>query len=120
MTAAAHRDPACLFCRIIAGELPAVVVHDTPRTLAFRDLAPLAPEHVLVVPKSHFATAAVLAETDPGYLGEVMATATEVAALCGLAGDGYRLVVNTGRDGGQTVEHLHVHVLGGRRLGLLG
>ena len=105
----------CLFCRIVAGELPADVVHEGPRTLAFRDLHPAAPVHVLVVPREHHATAADLARADPAHLGEVLAAATEVAEREGLDA-GYRLVLNTGDDGGQTVHHLHVHVLGGRGL----
>ena len=105
----------CLFCRIVAGEIPATIVHEGPRTLAFRDLNPQAPTHVLVIPKSHYATAAELADADPGYAGEVLSAAAEVARLEGL-GTGYRLVANTGDDAGQTVHHLHVHVLGGRVL----
>jgi histidine triad (HIT) family protein len=105
----------CLFCRIVAGEVPGDVVLETPRALAFRDVHPQAPTHVLVVPRDHHATAAALAAVDPAYLGEVLAAATEVAEQEGLDG-GYRLVVNTGDDGGQTVHHLHVHVLGGRAL----
>lgn len=106
----------CLFCRIVAGEIPADVVHEGPRTLAFRDLSPQAPTHVLVVPRDHHEDAASLAAVDPAYLGEVLAAATEVAALEGLS-EGYRLVTNTGPAAGQSVQHLHVHVLGGRRLG---
>ena len=110
-------EPAagCLFCRIVAGEIPADVVHEGPRTLAFRDVAPVAPTHVLVIPRDHHADAASLAAADPSYLGEVLTAATEVAAQEGLDG-GYRLVANTGDDGGQSVHHLHVHVLGGRAL----
>lgn len=105
----------CLFCGIVAGDVPASVVHRTERTVAFRDLNPAAPTHVLVVPRDHFADVAELAEADPGYLGEVLAAATAVARREGLAG-GYRLVANTGGDAGQSVDHLHVHVLGGRSL----
>ena len=105
----------CLFCRIVAGEIPATVVHEGPRTLAFRDLNPQAPTHVLVIPKTHYANAAELADADPTYAGEVLAAAAEVARSEGL-GSGYRLVANTGDDAGQTVHHLHVHVLGGRVL----
>jgi histidine triad (HIT) family protein len=105
----------CLFCRIVAGEVPATVVHEGPRTLAFRDLNPQAPTHVLVIPKDHHATAADLAEADPAYAGEVLAAAAAVARQEGL-GSGYRLVANTGDDAGQSVHHLHVHVLGGRVL----
>lgn len=109
----------CLFCRIVAGEVPAEVVHETGRTLAFRDIGPQAPTHVLVVPREHHDDAAACAGADPALLGEVLAAAVEVARREGLAG-GYRLVTNTGDDGGQSVHHLHVHVLGGRPLGRLG
>jgi histidine triad (HIT) family protein len=105
----------CLFCRIVAGEVPAQVVQETDRTLAFRDIAPQAPTHVLVVPREHHADAGAVADADPTLLAEVMTAAVAVARQEGLAG-GYRLVANTGDDGGQTVHHLHVHVLGGRGL----
>ena len=106
----------CLFCRIVAGEVPATVVAETERTLAFRDVQPQAPVHVLVVPKDHYADAAELSDADPAYLAEVLAAAVEVARSEALDG-GYRLVANTGDDGGQEVHHLHFHVLGGRGLG---
>ena len=108
----------CLFCRIVAGELPAEVVHATERTVAFRDIGPQAPTHVLVVPRDHHADAAACADADPALLGEVMAAAVAVARAEGLD-RGYRLLTNTGSDAGQTVHHLHVHVLGGRPLGPL-
>jgi histidine triad (HIT) family protein len=106
----------CLFCRIVAGEVPATVVAETDRMLAFRDVQPQAPTHVLVVPREHHADVAALSDADPSCLAEVFATAVQVARDEGLSG-GYRLVANTGDDGGQSVHHLHVHVLGGRRLG---
>lgn len=105
----------CLFCRIVAGEIPATVVADTQRTLAFRDVNPQAPTHVLVVPKEHHDDVAALSDADPALLAEVVATAVQVARAERLA-DGFRLVANTGNDGGQTVHHLHVHLLGGRSL----
>lgn len=107
---------SCLFCGIAAGEIPATVVHETDRTVAFRDLHPVAPTHVLVIPRDHYATAADLAEADPAYAGELLAAAAAVARQEGLTG-GYRLVSNTGDDAGQSVHHVHVHVLGGRSLG---
>ena len=107
---------SCLFCRIVAGEVPAQVVHETARTLAFRDVAPQAPVHVLVVPREHTPDVTALVDADPALAAEVLAAATAVARQEGLDG-GFRLVVNTGADGGQTVGHLHVHVLGGRALG---
>ena len=109
----------CLFCKIVAGDIPADVVAETERTLAFRDIAPQSPTHVLVVPRDHHADAAACVAADPGLLVEVMAAAVEVARSERLDG-GYRLVTNVGDDAGQTVHHLHVHVLGGRALGALG
>jgi histidine triad (HIT) family protein len=106
---------ACLFCRVVAGEVPADVVHETPRTLAFRDISPQAPVHVLVVPREHHPDVAAVVDADPSLAAEVMAAAVAVARQEGLDA-GYRLVANTGDDGGQTVHHLHVHVLGGRGL----
>lgn len=106
----------CLFCRIVAGEIPADVVHQTDRTVAFRDVGPQAPTHVLVVPRAHHADVAALTDADPALLADVMAAAVAVARAQALD-DGFRLVVNTGDDGGQTVHHVHVHVLGGRALG---
>ena len=109
----------CLFCRIVAGEVPATVVAETDRTLAFRDIAPQAPTHVVVVPREHHADAGACADADPGLLADVLSAAVAVARAEGLDA-GYRLVTNTGDEGGQSVHHLHVHVLGGRALGPLG
>lgn len=106
----------CLFCRIVAGALPAEVVHETATTLAFRDLGPQAPTHVLVVPREHHRDVATLSDADPVLLAEVLGAAVAVARQEGLTG-GFRLVANTGDDAGQSVHHLHVHVLGGRSLG---
>ncbi len=106
---------SCLFCRIVAGEVPADLVLDTPRVLAFRDVNPQAPTHVLIIPTAHAANAGELATRDPSYAGELLAAAAAVAQAEGL-GNGYRLVANTGADAGQTVEHLHWHLLGGRSL----
>jgi histidine triad (HIT) family protein len=111
----------CLFCRMVAGEIPADVVHDADRVLAFRDINPQAPTHVLVIPKEHHRNAAALASADPGLLGEVVTTAHAVARQEGLVADGsepgYRLVTNTGPQAGQSVDHVHLHLLGGRHLG---
>ena len=107
----------CLFCRVVAGEVPADTVHETGQTVAFRDITPQAPTHVLVVPRAHHDDLASLVDADPAAAGELMAAAVAVARQEGHAEGGYRLVVNTGRDGGQTVGHLHVHVLGGRTHG---
>ena len=105
----------CLFCGIVAGEIPATVVHATDRTLAFRDVDPQAPTHVLVVPREHHADMAAVVDADPTLVAEVMSSAVAVARAEGLTG-GYRLVANTGDEGGQSVHHLHVHVLGGRAM----
>jgi histidine triad (HIT) family protein len=107
----------CLFCRIVAGEIPADVVLETDITLAFRDITPKAPVHVLVIPKAHFSDVAALAEAEPALAGQVLATAGEVAKAAGLAADGYRTIFNTGRNGGQEVFHVHAHVVGGAPLG---
>jgi histidine triad (HIT) family protein len=107
----------CLFCRIVAGEIPAQKVHETDTTLAFRDIAPKAPVHVLVIPKAHHADVASLALADAGLAGELLAAAAAVAEDEGLRGDGYRLMFNTGEYGGQEVPHVHAHVLGGAPLG---
>ena len=107
----------CLFCMIVAGGIPATVVRDTPTTLAFRDINPQAPTHVLVVPKAHYANAAALADADPALAGTLLAEAGRVAEDEKIAestgGAGYRLIFNTGSGAGQTVFHAHVHVLGG-------
>lgn len=107
----------CLFCRIVAGELPSTSVLDTERTYAFRDLNPGAPTHVLVVPKEHVENAAALTADHAGMLAALFETANEVARAEGIAGSGYRLVLNIGPDALNSIPHLHIHVLGGRRLG---
>jgi histidine triad (HIT) family protein len=108
-------DPDCLFCKIVSGDIPSTVVHETDTTLAFRDLEPQAPTHVLVVPRSHFADAAALAAGEPDTAAHLFETARQVAEQEGLDG-GYRLVLNTGADAQQTVFHVHMHVLGGRSM----
>ncbi|MGH7583697.1 MAG: histidine triad nucleotide-binding protein [Gemmatimonadales bacterium] len=107
----------CIFCRIAAGEIPATIVAERGDAVAFRDVNPQAPTHVLVVPREHIASVAhTSGDHSAQVLGNLMRFAVEVAATLGLAADGYRLVVNTGRHGGQTVDHLHIHLLGGRQL----
>src|SRR4051812_42168933 len=106
---------------MVAGETPADVVHQTDRVFAFRDINPQAPTHVLVIPKEHHPTIGELAGSDAALLGEVVGAAQTVARQEGLIGadgaePGYRLVANTGPQAGQTVQHVHVHVLGGRNL----
>lgn len=105
---------ACLFCRIVAGTIPATLVASSEAAVAFRDLHPQAPTHVLVIPRAHVAS--LDAAEDPALLGAVLHLARQVARQEGLADTGYRIVSNVGGDGGQTVPHLHVHVLGGRQM----
>ncbi|HEY4321879.1 MAG TPA: histidine triad nucleotide-binding protein [Gemmatimonadales bacterium] len=108
---------SCIFCRIAAGEIPADIVAQTDEALAFRDLSPQAPVHVLVIPRRHITSIAdVPPEQTAQVIGPVMALAARVAEQLGLAAGGYRLVANTRVEGGQTVDHLHVHLLGGRRM----
>ena len=107
----------CLFCRIVAGEIPATVVAENPDALAFRDIQPQAPTHVLVIPRAHHADLAALATADPGLAGQVLALCAEVARMDGLTGDGFRVLFNSGAHAGQEVFHVHAHVLGGRPLG---
>lgn len=105
----------CVFCRIAAGELPARVVYADDEFLAIRDINPVAPTHVLVIPRAHVACVSQLTGEDAPMLGRLLDVARRVAQDEGL-GEGYRLVINDGPMGGQTVDHLHVHVLGGRRM----
>ncbi|GAA2388941.1 histidine triad nucleotide-binding protein [Streptomyces glaucosporus] len=112
----------CLFCKIVAGEVPATVVRESETTLAFRDINPQAPTHVLVIPKAHYPDAASLAAAAPGLAADVLREAGEVAAQEKITAEedvpskGYRIVFNTGSGAGQTVWHAHAHVLGGRGL----
>ena len=106
----------CLFCAIAAGEIPATTVLETDRILAFRDINPQAPTHVLIIPKAHYPDVAALAAADAALLGEVINAAQQVAEAEGVSGAGYRVVFNTGVQAGQTVPHVHGHVLGGRSL----
>ena len=106
----------CLFCAIAVGEIPADLVHTDDEIVAFRDITPQAPVHVLVIPRAHHASAAALADADAGLAGRLLAVAGRIAAQEGIADTGYRLVTNTGEGAGQSVPHVHVHVLGGRDL----
>ncbi|MEU7879906.1 histidine triad nucleotide-binding protein [Microbispora bryophytorum] len=106
----------CLFCKIVAKEVPADIVLEAGRALAFRDINPQAPTHVLVVPKAHHENAAVLAAADDGLTDDLLKTCHAVAVLEGVAETGYRIVFNTGAGAGQAVFHVHAHVLGGRDL----
>jgi histidine triad (HIT) family protein len=103
----------CLFCRIVAWEIPSTRLHDDDRVIAIRDIHPQAPTHILVLPKAHIASVADLTDADGPLLGRLFGVAATLARQEGLDG-GWRLVTNVGDDGGQTVDHLHVHLLGGR------
>jgi len=107
----------CLFCKIVAGDVPSTKVLETDAVLAFRDIQPKAPTHVLVIPKTHYANVAELAKADPALTGAVVAAASEVAAAEGIEQTGWRLSTNTGPHSGQDVEHVHFHVFGGKPLG---
>jgi histidine triad (HIT) family protein len=106
----------CLFCAIVAGEIPVTPAGETERVLAFRDINPQAPTHVLVIPKEHYPNVAALAAADAALLGEVITQAHQIAAAEGVSEGGYRVVFNTGEAAGQTVHHVHAHLLGGRLL----
>jgi histidine triad (HIT) family protein len=106
----------CLFCAIGSGDIPADVVFSDDRVVAFRDIAPQAPVHVLVIPRAHHASAAELAQADPDLAVAMLRVATSVAEADGVGESGYRIVTNTGADAGQSVAHVHFHVLGGRGL----
>ena len=103
----------CLFCRIASGEIPSTKVYEDEDVLAFRDIDPQAPTHILIIPKRHFDS---VLEADPETIGKLAEVAKKLAADEGLAEKGFRLVINTGDEGGQSVKHLHVHLLGGRSM----
>lgn len=106
----------CVFCRIVRKELPARVVYEDERVLAFEDIRPRAPVHVLVIPKAHFASLNDAPQGSAALLGELLLRAREVARAKGVGETGFRIVLNTGRDSGQEVPHIHFHVIGGRPL----
>ena len=106
----------CLFCKIANHDIPASIVYEDDRVLAFNDINPQASTHVLVVPKQHIATLNDLKSGDDGIVGEVVRRAAAIAAERGIAAGGYRTVFNTNRDAGQTVFHIHLHLIGGRNL----
>lgn len=104
----------CLFCKLVARQIPAKIVDETPGCLAFHDVTPQAPVHILVIPKKHFASLAV--SDDPALLGEMLDLVRRLAKREGIEEGGYRTVINTNKDAGQSVDHLHLHLLGGRKL----
>ena len=109
-------QPDCIFCRIARGELGTEFVGESASAVAFRDIQPHAPTHVLVIPRRHVASLDALAPADSGLAADLLAMAAQVARQEGIVESGYRVLTNTGADAGQTVAHLHFHVLGGRRL----
>lgn len=113
-------DTDCIFCRIIAGEVPSDILHRDEQVVAIRDINPQAPIHLLIIPIVHVASLAEVNAEQKGLLGHMILVATELARAEGIAENGYRLVINTGPHSGQLVAHLHLHLLGGRHLGRLG
>ncbi len=109
-------DPECLFCRIVAGEIPADKLYEDDELLAFRDVNPQAPLHALIIPKTHIATLNDATAGQAALLGRLLVVATEIAVEQGFAEAGYRTVINCNGDGGQSVYHIHLHLLAGRRL----
>ncbi len=110
----------CLFCKIVNQELPADVVYEDDELLAFNDISPQAPTHVLIIPKAHIATVNDLTESESGLIGRMVLRARAIASEIGIAESGYRLIMNCNPEGGQTVYHIHLHLLGGRQLTALG
>jgi histidine triad (HIT) family protein len=110
-------DPDCLFCKIVAGDIPADLVAESDTAIAFRDVNPQAPTHVLVIPREHLKNIAEVAAAGDVDTGDLFRLAAEVAAIEGVAETGYRMVANTGASAHQTVFHAHVHVIGGRPMG---
>ena len=106
----------CLFCKIVAGEIPAAIVYQDDQTIAFRDINPQAPVHMLVIPREHLESLDDAARRDEAPLGHLLRVAARIANAEGLSEKGYRTVINTGAGAGQSVFHLHVHVIGGRTL----
>ena len=106
----------CLFCRMAAGEIPSTKVYEDDMVYAFRDIEPQAPVHVLIIPKQHIASANEINDENCAIVGHIFKVAAEIAKNEGIAEDGYRIVTNIGENGGQTVKHLHYHMLGGRYL----
>ena len=107
----------CLFCKIVAGDIPADIVYESDTALAFRDINPQAPTHVLVIPRKHISTINDIGVDDETLVGSLYTAAREIAAAEGLAEDGYRAVMNCNESAGQSVFHIHLHVLGGKRMG---
>ena len=110
----------CIFCRIISGEIPSDILYQDEQVVAFRDINPKAPVHLLLVPLKHIESVAELSEDEASIMGHLVTVANRIAREAGISEKGYRLVVNSGPEGGQEVPHLHLHLLGGRQMGILG
>lgn len=106
----------CLFCKVAGGQIPATIVHEDDHLVAFRDIDPQAPVHILVISRAHVSSLDAAADDQADLLGRMLLTARDLARSEGIADDGYRTVLNVGADGGQTVHHIHLHLLGGRAL----
>ncbi|MFZ6030718.1 MAG: histidine triad nucleotide-binding protein [Chloroflexota bacterium] len=106
----------CIFCNIVARTAPAAIVYEDDRVTAFRDLHPVAPTHILIIPNRHIASINELAPEDEALVGHLLGVARQLAAQEGIAAGGYRLIINTGLNGGQTIPHLHLHLIGGQRM----
>ena len=107
----------CLFCKIIAGEIPSTKVWEDDKVLAFRDIDPQAPQHIIIIPKQHISSANEITEENSSVVAKIFETAAKIAKELGFSESGYRIVNNCGEDGGQTVGHIHFHLLAGRNLG---
>ena len=108
----------CIFCKIINKEIPSSIVYEDDKIIAFRDVNPLAPVHILVIPKKHIASLVELSEEDEALVGKIYTVINKIAKQEGIDKDGFRVVVNCGENGGQEVKHLHFHILGGKKLGI--
>lgn len=111
-----HNDENCLFCKILKGEIPSTKVYETDTVYAFRDIEPQAPQHIVIIPKEHISSANEISEENSAYVADIFRAVSAIAKIEGFADNGYRVVNNCGVDGGQTVSHLHFHLLAGRYL----
>ncbi len=113
----AYNEKECLFCRIVRGEIPATVLYRNDHVLAFRDITPVAPAHVLIIPLKHISSLSTLAPEDEAVAGQILLAAGKVAEIVGIRESGYRLVFNSGTDAMQSVFHIHAHLIGGKQMG---
>ncbi len=106
----------CIFCQIVAGKVPSEIIYQDEEVIAFRDIHPMAPTHLIIIPKQHIPSLAHLSEADSPLIGHMVNIANQLAKREGMSESGYRLAINCGKEGGQLVPHLHLHLLGGRKL----